>query len=198
MLRATTSESEQKFQFTPLREGRRVCYGRIYYEIVFQFTPLREGRLGEAQTVIEAQAISIHAPPRGATAAGTGKGNTTLFQFTPLREGRRFSASRPMRGTYFNSRPSARGDHVLRSLYVVVPISIHAPPRGATRMRCASCKRTSFQFTPLREGRRMNAKLRSGCGCHFNSRPSARGDPTLRRRRTLLMYFNSRPSARGD
>ena len=32
-------------------------------------------------------------------------------------------------------------------------ISIHAPPRGATRMRCASCKRTSFQFTPLREGR---------------------------------------------
>ena len=56
------------FQFTPLREGRPPETFEVPYAArQFQFTPLREGRLGEAQTVIEAQAISIHAPPRGAT-----------------------------------------------------------------------------------------------------------------------------------
>ena len=33
-------------------------------------------------------------------------------------------------------------------------ISIHAPPRGATRKSSARSKRRLFQFTPLREGRR--------------------------------------------
>ncbi len=80
----------------------------------------------------------------------------------------------------------------------MMPISIHAPPRGATRA--------------LRQNRYVLPD--------FNSRPSARGDPkegkemsgfvisihapprgaTLRRTRfwRLAKYFNSRPSARGD
>ena len=99
--------------------------------------------------------ISIHAPPRGATAAGA-------------------AGSPP--ADNFNSRPSARGDAAaeINSLRIG-KISIHAPPRGATHRRHAkpanhsisihapprgatSTGRTmmrwiTFQFTPLREGR---------------------------------------------
>ena len=79
---------------------------------------------------------------------------TAIFQFTPLREGRRCKSSR------------LRGDE---------GISIHAPPRGATRTG-KSAKRL----------------------CNFNSRPSARGDMTRNAGMRLSSYFNSRPSARGD
>ena len=55
-------------------------------------------------------------------------------------------------------------------------ISIHAPPRGATAA-ARNCPDSSagFQFTPLREGRRLPAYGKRR-GAHFNSRPSARGD----------------------
>ena len=77
------------------------------------------------------------------------------FQFTPLREG----------------RPALN--------YTAEPfhqISIHAPPRGATR--------PSFAFRPS--------------AVYFNSRPSARGDRFRGGIPQRPSYFNSRPSARGD
>ena len=54
----------------------------------------------------------------------------------------------------FNSRPSARGDENVNWRRTQMDISIHAPPRGATRAR-QHYDRTRY---------------------HFNSRPSARGD----------------------
>ena len=56
---------------------------------IFQFTPLREGRHLYTRAVCLCLDISIHAPPRGATArvAGTNREHEQ-FQFTPLREGR--------------------------------------------------------------------------------------------------------------
>ena len=103
------------------------------------------------------------------------------------------------RPSYFNSRPSARGD--------------------AARDRASALARI-FQFTPLREGRRAAAHLGFNAHGDFNSRPSARGDgkrgeetsilkfqftPLREGRRGLpprwsrwACYFNSRPSARGD
>ena len=80
----------RRFQFTPLREGRRVTAKTKKNWIVFQFTPLREGRQIEAN----------------------GKRyRITLFQFTPLREGRPgCSALLQSRRWYFNSRPCVRGD----------------------------------------------------------------------------------------
>ena len=55
----------------------------------------------------------------------------------------------------FNSRPSARGD-ASSGVHHVIPalISIHAPPRGATETGYEKSKQSTFQFTPLREGRR--------------------------------------------
>ena len=55
-------------------------------------------------------------------------------------------------------------------------ISIHAPPRGAT-------KRTGKSKSVMQ---------------YFNSRPSARGDWTHYLLSTVYNNFNSRPSARGD
>ena len=101
----------EKFQFTPLREGRQnhmaglakradfnsrpSARGDIsttlrYCERTrFQFTPLREGRLR-----LPCDSI-VH----------------LVFQFTPLREGRRVSIATKTASSDFNSRPSARGDH---------------------------------------------------------------------------------------
>ena len=112
VLRATTSESEQKFQFTPLREGRPFQSPQLCVSFPFQFTPLREGR--HFLTFPD-----LH-----------GRG---LFQFTPLREGRRAWRVLGLLESHFNSRPSARGDKRRGRRRKQSPISIHAPPRGATR-----------------------------------------------------------------
>ena len=55
-------------------------------------------------------AISIHAPPRGATKRDGEKKEHIVFQFTPLREGRRGDGGHFRNRQDFNSRPSARGD----------------------------------------------------------------------------------------
>ena len=57
-----------------------------------------------------------------------------------------------------------------------VSISIHAPPRGATSLFSPVGMMRVFQFTPLREGRPPPHGLSSACPLDFNSRPSARGD----------------------
>ena len=103
------------FQFTPLREGRRITDYRNQRHHLFQFTPLREGRLGAAGGFLHYMHISIHAPPRGATQLTLNSVTGELFQFTPLREGRRGGGRIPTLYAHFNSRPSARGDNGLLS-----------------------------------------------------------------------------------
>ena len=99
----------------------------------FQFTPLREGRRTQQPLMWMKKLISIHAPPRGATAR---------------------ASSRQQRRQHFNSRPSARGDTAGRERRTADRISIHAPPRGATAVVVICAWISLFQFTPLREGRR--------------------------------------------
>ena len=164
--------------------------------------------------------ISIHAPPRGATWIAWRDPYYYIFQFTPLREGRLLPTRRKPMQTNFNSRPSARGDERKKGKQASAGISIHAPPRGATRCdfspfelcsisihappRGATSSRTQsvrcsfrFQFTPLREGR-LSHRPHRRTGLHFNSRPSARGDVATGGSSRSQRYFNSRPSARGD
>ena len=167
----------------------------------FQFTPLREGRrdLSRARLLVT---IYFNSRPsaRGDAAAGRRITRLTIFQFTPLREGRLTS-------------------ELERSKDIM--ISIHAPPRGATRDLCVGIFQRQFQFTPLREGRRRTPSSRQRQKLYFNSRPSARGDHPQRNRggrnedisihapprgatgmdglqAQQLQDFNSRPSARGD
>ena len=148
-------KQSQKFQFTPLREGRRHGFPSIRASANFNSRPSARGDAAWCSALGDNGLISIHAPPRGAT---TGSAN--------LR-----SAS-----CYFNSRPSARGDSSFGGSGGGGVISIHAPPRGATADVVARRKQSQkFQFTPLREGRRHGfPSIRASA--NFNSRPSARGD----------------------
>ena len=190
--------------------------GKLY---IFQFTPLREGRrvLITSNECIER--ISIHAPPRGATDVQQEAAKPTAFQFTPLREGRRGTVyppanfnfnsrpsargdahhlRRPNAGGYFNSRPSARGDiDQIVCLAAQKSISIHAPPRGATARSWRLPATWRFQFTPLREGRQGVVRAAQQARISIHAPPRG-ATPARFSLRASCTYFNSRPSARGD
>ena len=149
---------------------------------LFQFTPLREGRHGDGRARGEADRISIHAPPRGATSMNSHMRGEFPFQFTPLREGRRVARTAVVIELIFQftplregrlSRPADRPTSqpfqftplregrppAARSALPHLSISIHAPPRGATAHSAAvRCFSAAFQFTPLREGRLQRQK----------------------------------------
>ena len=67
-IRAGCTSSASAFQFTPLREGRPQQRRNHQQPSIFQFTPLREGRPYWEPKSHRIYFISIHAPPRGATA----------------------------------------------------------------------------------------------------------------------------------
>ena len=134
----------------------------------FQFTPLREGRRRNAQFPnSQFWKISIHAPPRGATDDCIRcKVDVLYFNSRPSARGDLSGALFFVPPSYFNSRPSARGDITSQGAYPSVSnfnsrpsargdkssylelgihqISIHAPPRGAT-LRKSQCER----FQPI-------------------------------------------------
>ena len=120
--------------------------------------------------------------------------------------------------THFNSRPSARGDQLQPVQGEGWHISIHAPPRGATRSAACASRHAQFQFTPLREGRPHSAAVRCFSAA-FQFTPLREGRLVMPQGRTRGgisihapprgathtphkpwhgRHFNSRPSARGD
>ena len=164
----------------------------------FQFTPLREGRRGVCAANHQNQGISIHAPPRGATSTfRTPVRSAAHFNSRPSARGDRWHLGGRRELRHFNSRPSARGDSAGCQRPSRTPISIHAPPRGATRRRNSRACRWQFQFTPLREGRRGRAGRAAGAPRYFNSRPSARGDPCVPRRADGACAFQFTPLREG-
>ena len=122
--------------------------------------------------------ISIHAPPRGATSSRTQSVRCSFrFQFTPLREGRLGLVMPRMPSLLFQFTPLREGRRDGGGTgHQRHPISIHAPPRGATCRCTPAASGLRFQFTPLREGRRAAVPRRGAGTQDFNSRPSARGD----------------------
>ena len=159
--------------------------------------PPRGATLSEQWRVCPSS-ISIHAPPRGATVTRMiSMIATNISIHAPPRGATARHPHSAVHSPYFNSRPSARGDieadHIpLRQRFQFTPlregrrykrrkamseiISIHAPPRGATKSEKNRGWALGFQFTPLREGRPENRKGQCACIPNFNSRPSARGD----------------------
>ena len=143
------------FQFTPLREGRRAVVHLLHNQVAqFQFTPLREGRHYISGKRRHCRSDFNSRPSaRGDAHSAAVRCFSAAFQFTPLREGRLFRRLSNVKKHYFNSRPSARGDARLVGCAQAPPISIHAPPRGATSRFFHAAFAALFQFTPLREGR---------------------------------------------
>ena len=126
-----------RFQFTPLREGRRMTAGvSLKRTVLFQFTPLREGRRRNQPRMKTCRLISIHAPPRGATLDRRQNAAAFVeFQFTPLREGRRNGDPQPAASRlYFNSRPSARGDAAKDMQFLQIFCSTLTNQHGLTIM----------------------------------------------------------------
>ena len=142
------------FNSRPSARGDATRAAKPSMRILFQFTPLREGRLkplffsGEdgyfnsrpsargdrlARTPALAPCDFNSRPSaRGDRTAGRRWQIALIFQFTPLREGRLQFPAALLKLCHFNSRPSARGDSALKPRTFEIPISIHAPPRGAT------------------------------------------------------------------
>ena len=211
----------------------------------FQFTPLREGRRAAmcAQSKRNAH-FNSRPSARGDRLANPSTSAARRFQFTPLREGRRVQLPEiPEVEPYFNSRPSARGDVMGTArvtdealVFQFTPlregrqkwrirrgrknISIHAPPRGATKLLKETRGEVKyFNSRPSARGDELNSfavhptfisihapprgatdyrVIRSGSATVFQFTPLREGRLAIIWRWMCLSYFNSRPSARGD
>ena len=100
-----------------------------------------------------------------------------LFQFTPLREGRPPASKNAIRMRKFQFTPLREGrlaSQRLRSL--TSTISIHAPPRGATRQQMDNIGFLCISIHAPPRGATRKRHHISLVHKHFNSRPSARGD----------------------
>ena len=121
-----------KFQFTPLREGRHSRSGTERRGNDFNSRPSARGDMLFPLLVKIGKQISIHAPPRGATAGRWRLAALLAFQFTPLREGRLAASESPGVGKISIHAPPRGATAALCALGYDCGISIHAPPRGAT------------------------------------------------------------------
>ena len=142
----------------PARGATSTTYFIGFTFNAFQSTPPREGR--RQIRVIRAlpTMVSIHAPARGATRGGSGGVRVWGFNPRPRERGDRFFILWVARRSSFNPRPRERGDSPdARSLNRTLPVSIHAPARGATDKQVAALKEGLFQSTPPREGRQSTA-----------------------------------------
>ena len=140
-----------KFQFTPLREGRQQEITHCQKRGLFQFTPLREGRPLRS-TASTALLLFQFTPLReGRRFLFRLTGQFMPFQFTPLREGRLMAINSKARHDLFQFTPLREGRRVKRKFAKSDwEISIHAPPRGATREcgRCGYCGCISIHAPP--------------------------------------------------
>ena len=130
------------------------------FSAAFQFTPLREGRPSRPTARGSSTYFNSRPSARGDLSRRPGVRASGKFQFTPLREGRRqcapFAACLPD----FNSRPSARGDAGCITVEAVNSNFNSRPSaRGDVLGAGAGALVGIFQFTPLREGRRLSVML---------------------------------------
>ena len=131
---AINGTADYPFQFTPLREGRQAVGAMPTYRAYFNSRPSARGDVDRGGARRNRRVISIHAPPRGATLhEKRGKLSGLISIHAPPRGATADVHAGRGKVTDFNSRPSARGDVGFPSL---------------------SKSSLSFQFTPLREGRR--------------------------------------------
>ncbi len=135
---ATKSGSSRRrmksFQSTRPRGARPGIDPNLLSESLFQSTRPRGARPGYGAVFDSPSEVSIHAPARGATKAGTDAYDAVMFQSTRPRGARQTYAVVPItRGEFQSTRP--RGARLMRS--ATLPechVSIHAPARGATAL----------------------------------------------------------------
>ena len=189
--------SGQTFQFTPLREGRRAP---VWYHIIRSNISIHAPPRGATCVILVSSAgsISIHAPPRGATrACWLAADGADISIHAPPRGATEQNRRESGRRSYFNSRPSARGDLIDKYKTIDYTNFNSRPSARGDAFSRRGATYSQFQFTPLREGRPLSRRFLLSEE-NFNSRPSARGDEREPADDGAGNYFNSRPSARGD
>ena len=141
----------------------------------FNSRPCERGDLNSYQDYVTRFSISIPAPASGAPHADTGLNLTAQFQFPPLREGRLYCDTDSVKYLDISIPAPARGaTRIQAAAWHTWNISIPAPARGATSNGLRSGPRCSFQFPPLREGRRGGVALWF-CGQAISIPAPARG-----------------------
>ena len=157
--RGATTKNEQGqlsflFQFTPLREGRRHSSSPPLHGFHFNSRPSARGDRSDCYCFYSIKHFNSRPSARGDGNAVGAVSYYVIFQFTPLREGRRERVAQSNQQSIISIHAPPRG--ATRSsgfLEPQPPISIHAPPRGATAQTGKELMDRVFQFTPLREGR---------------------------------------------
>ena len=211
--------SAQSFNPRPCARGDSGLSRYFGPPCVFQSTPLREGRPSPCRDPRVAPGSFNPRPcARGDGTAETAGGIVRCFNPRPCARGDKSSsvAARPRR--CFNPRPCARGDAAGPAQPPDLPVSIHAPARGATtapsvmnygeqRFNPRPCARGDdgvgaacaglhrFQSTPLREGRPPRPRPGTPGPRRFNPRPCARGDAVdllVRHRREVSIHAPAR------
>ena len=99
---------------------------------------------------------------------------------------------------YFNPRSHERSDYFLNFMIIAdIPISIHAPTRGATRKPTMCLAQSRFQSTLPREERPV-AQVPLPKFSKFQSTLPREERPSVRRISQRLIYFNPRSHERSD
>ena len=143
----------------------------------FQFTPLREGRRVIRKANDVWLAISIHAPPRGATRIfKLYPRKEAYFNSRPSARGDGIAESEPRRLAISIHAPPRGATNAVISTSTENGISIHAPPRGATVRHFLHVADEQISIHAPPRGATYKEKMRKWTICYFNSRPSARGD----------------------
>ena len=100
--------------------------------------------------------------------------------------------------SYFNSRPSARGDDSVYAIRAMLEtISIHAPPRGATQRLAKVAFGAVISIHAPPRGATRSHRGRKESPRNFNSRPSARGDGSTYAALCALGYISIHAPPRG-
>ena len=182
------------FQFTPLREGRRFIvpapsiltnfnsrpsargdFFQLFHSCFqkFQFTPLREGRRPSQKSMTPVGDYFNSRPSaRGDPMVKASVSPAGTFQFTPLREGRQHHQRNALLFGVFQFTPLREGrQDAINNNTIVMQISIHAPPRGATNQHRILHRLSLFQFTPLREGRPDVTTTENSCNISIHAPP---------------------------
>ena len=146
------SRSNHLFQFTPLREGRRKAQSATAWHPYFNSRPSARGDVCGKYSD-NSITISIHAPPRGATARDNALPKTWSISIHAPPRGATSNPRIAPNPAYFNSRPSARGDPLQPSSLLSSTNFNSRPSARGDKRRQEQRRKQEFQFTPLREGR---------------------------------------------
>ena len=162
----------------PARGATMMSLTNLSGSMAFQSTPPRGGRHAAVMCRLHYRRVSIHAPARGATSSGGASAvSHQCFNPRPRAGGDPFWVRFLLIWGQFQSTPPRGGRPGRRGQGLSNPgVSIHAPARGATKVRENRMILQLFQSTPPRGGRPPNVRKPRGFSSGFNPRPRAGGD----------------------